>query len=39
LRLGLNDCFPSQGSREEVLEESGLDPASIRKSIMEFIQS
>ena len=39
LRLGLNDCFPSQGSREQVLEEYGLDPASIRKSIMEFIQS
>ena len=38
LRLGLNDCFPSQGSREQVLEEYGLDPASLRKSIMEFIQ-
>ena len=36
LRLGLDDAFPSQGSREQVLEEYGLDPASIRKSIVDF---
>jgi 1-deoxy-D-xylulose-5-phosphate synthase len=39
LRLGLDDCFPSQGSREQVLEDYGLDPASIRKSIADFIQA
>jgi len=39
LRLGLDDTFPSQGSREQVLEEYGLDPASIRKSIMDFTDS
>ncbi len=37
LRLGLNDSFPSQGSREEVLQDYGLDPASIRKAVMKFI--
>ena len=37
LRLGLVDEFPSQGTREEVLEDYGLDPASLRKSIAEFI--
>jgi 1-deoxy-D-xylulose-5-phosphate synthase len=36
LRLGLGDTFPSQGSREQVLEEYGLDPASIRRSIVNF---
>jgi len=39
LRLGLDDVFPSQGSREQVLEEYGLDPASIRKSIVDFIET
>jgi len=39
LRLGLDDCFPSQGSREQVLEDYGLDPASIRKRIADFIQN
>jgi len=37
LRLGLDDCFPSQGSREQVLEDYGLDPQSIRKAVREFI--
>ncbi|MFV2032696.1 MAG: 1-deoxy-D-xylulose-5-phosphate synthase, partial [Gammaproteobacteria bacterium] len=36
LRLGLSDNFPSQGSREQVLQEFGLDRAGIRKSIVEF---
>jgi len=39
LRLGLDDSFPSQGSREQVLEDYGLDPASIRKRIADFIQA
>ncbi len=39
LRLGLNDSFPSQGSREEVLQDYGLDPASIRKAVMKFIEA
>jgi 1-deoxy-D-xylulose-5-phosphate synthase len=39
LRLGLDDSFPSQGSREQVLEEYGLDPVSIRKTIADFIQA
>ena len=37
LRLGLGDVFPSQGSREQVLEDYGLDPQGLRKSIVEFI--
>ncbi len=36
LRLGLGDVFPSQGSREEILEDYGLDPESLRNSIIEF---
>jgi 1-deoxy-D-xylulose-5-phosphate synthase len=39
LRLGLDDCFPSQGSREQVLEDYGLDPVSISKTIADFIQA
>jgi 1-deoxy-D-xylulose-5-phosphate synthase len=39
LRLGLDDSFPSQGSREQVLEDYGLDPASISKTIAGFIQA
>ncbi len=39
LRLGLDDCFPSQGSREQVLNDYGLDPAAIRKKIADFIQT
>jgi 1-deoxy-D-xylulose-5-phosphate synthase len=37
LRLGLADCFPSQGSREQVLQDYGLDPQAIRKAVMEFL--
>ena len=37
LRLGLADEFPSQGSREQVLEEYGMDPQAIRDSIAKFI--
>ena len=39
LRLGLEDTFPSQGSREQVLGEYGLDADSIRKSISSFVNS
>ena len=39
LRLGLEDSFPSQGSREEVLQDYGLDLASIRKAVMKFIEA
>ena len=39
LRLGLDDSFPSQGSREEVLQDYGLDPASIRKAVIKFIEA
>ncbi len=36
LRLGLDDFFPSQGSREQILEDYGLDPATLKNSIIEF---
>ena len=39
LRLGLGDEFPSQGSREQILKEYGLDADTIRKSIVEFTRS
>ena len=39
LCLGLDDVFPSQGSREQVLEDYGLDPVSIRNSIVEFTRT
>jgi 1-deoxy-D-xylulose-5-phosphate synthase len=39
LRLGLSDVFPSQGSREQVLEEYGLDPVTLHNSILEFTQA
>ena len=39
LRLGLGDVFPSQGSRDQVLEDYGLDPATLRQSILEFTQA
>ena len=39
LRLGLSDVFPSQGSREQVLEDYGLDPAALRHSILEFTRA
>ena len=39
LRLGLSDEFPSHGSREQVLEEYGLDITAIKSSIIKFIES
>ena len=39
LRLGLNDSFPSQGSREEVLKDYGIDPVSIREAITDFMRN
>ena len=39
LRLGLSDNFPSQGSREQILEEYGLDFSGIKSTITEFIGS
>jgi 1-deoxy-D-xylulose-5-phosphate synthase len=39
LRLGLSDVFPSQGSREQVLEDYGIDGATIRNSIVEFTRT
>ncbi len=39
LRLGLSDMFPDHGSRDEVLEEYGLDQESIRRSIVEFTRN
>ena len=38
LLLGLSDAFPSQGTREQVLQEYGLDSSSIRQAIIEFTQ-
>ncbi len=37
LRLGLDDRFPSQGNREQVLQEYGMDIAGMRRSIINFI--
>jgi len=39
LRLGLNDSFPAQGSREQVLQDYGIDAESIRQAIIDFTQS
>ena len=39
LRLGLSDDFPSQGSREQVLAEYGLDLTGIKRSILEFTKN
>jgi len=39
LRLGLGDVFPSQGSRDQVLEDYGLDPVTLTNSIVEFTQA
>lgn len=39
LLLGLDDHFPSQGTREQVLEEYGLDFSGIRRSITEFTEN
>ncbi len=36
LRLGLEDRFPSQGSREQVLEEYDICPEGLRSKILEF---
>ncbi len=36
LRLGLGDHFPSQGNREQVLQEYSMDIAGIRRSIIDF---
>ncbi len=36
LQLGLDDEFPTQGSREQVLADYGLDPENLRESIIEF---
>ena len=38
LRLGLDDFFPSQGSREQILADYGIDPETLQKSIEEFIR-
>ncbi len=37
LRIGLADSFPSQGSRQQVLREYGLDEAGIERAIQTFI--
>ena len=37
LRLGLDDRFPSQGSRSQVLQEYALDSDSLRRRIVDFI--
>ena len=39
LRLGLGDVFPSQGSREQILQDYRLDPESIRSAIQKFIET
>lgn len=39
LRLGLSDEFPSQGSREQVLEDYGLDPVTLSRSIIDFTRA
>jgi 1-deoxy-D-xylulose-5-phosphate synthase len=36
LRLGLDDFFPSQGSRQQVLDDYGLNEESVKKSILAF---
>jgi len=36
LRLGLDDFFPSQGSRQEILQDYGLDPTTLRDAINGF---
>ncbi len=37
LQLGLPDRFLAHGSREEVLAAAGLDSASIRRAVLEFV--
>jgi 1-deoxy-D-xylulose-5-phosphate synthase len=38
LRLGLDDSFPSQGTREQILKDYKLDPESVRNAIQAFIR-
>lgn len=38
LNLGLPDCFQEHGSREELLEEAGLDSNSILHTIQSFLE-
>ena len=38
LRLGLDDRFPSQGNRQQVLAEYGMDREGIKAAIQGFIQ-
>ena len=38
LRLGLSDEFPTQGSREQVLEDYQLDPENLLNSIKKYIE-
>jgi 1-deoxy-D-xylulose-5-phosphate synthase len=33
LQIGLPDCYPEHGTRDEVLADVGLDAASIRQQI------
>ena len=39
LRLGLEDFFPSQGSREQVLDDYELSEAALQKSIQDFTKA
>ena len=39
LRLGLEDFFPSQGSREQILDDYGLNEKTLQKSIQKFTNS
>ena len=39
LRLGLDDFFPSQGSREQILDDYGLNEKALQKSIQKFTNS
>jgi 1-deoxy-D-xylulose-5-phosphate synthase len=37
LQLGLPDRFLAHGSRDELLTAAGLDPASLRRAVLEFV--
>jgi len=39
LRLGLNDNFPAQGNREQVLQDYDLDIAGVRQAVTRFIDA
>ena len=39
LRLGLADFFPSQGNREQVLDDYGLNQEGLKESILAFTDS